>query len=70
MNKRSIPQEAERSKKLNDALTALRNVYEPDVDSLVRLVYSLGGNQQQIADALGITTSMVSMRYPKKEKKS
>ncbi len=70
MNKRIITQEPERSKKLNDALESLRNVYEPDVKKLVSLCYKLGATQEQIGDALDLTRSTVSLKYPRRKEEN
>lgn len=69
MNKRIITQEAERSKKLNELLQGLHDIYKDDVRRAVYLCYELGGTQEQIADALGIARSTVAIKYPKKEDK-
>jgi DNA-directed RNA polymerase specialized sigma24 family protein len=71
MKKRIIAQEADRSKKLNELLRGLQDLYKDDVRNTVNLCYQLGATQEQVAQALGTSLSNVKMLYPKngKEKK-
>ncbi len=68
MSKRIITQESERSKKLNDLLQGLHNLYKDDVQNAINLCYELGATQEQISKALGKPRSTIAIQFPKKEK--
>lgn len=70
MNKHSISHEAERSKKLNGLLQGLHNLYKDDLERVIYLCYDLGGTQEEIAEALGLSRGAVAMKYPKKKEKN
>ena len=68
MSNASIPHKAERSKKLNELLGGLQDLYKDDVKNVIYLCYDLGATVQQVADALGTTKQNVSLLYPKGKK--
>lgn len=68
MSKDIITQQAEKSKKLNELLSGLQNLYKDDVRRVVYLCYELGATTTQVADALGVERNTVSQLYPKKGK--
>lgn len=65
-----ITHESERSKKLNELLQGLHNLYKQDVENAIALCYELGATQDQIAKALGSPRSTIAIKYPKKGKKN
>lgn len=68
MTKDIIPQEAERSKKLNEAIALLRSVDQADIKELIYYIYDLGGEQTEIAARLKVSRKTINERYPKKGK--
>lgn len=68
MTRDIITQENERSKKLNELLQGLHDLYKEDVASVVYLCYELDATQEQVAKALGMSRVRVAQLYPKTKK--
>ena len=68
MTKRIITQEAARSRRLNEHLQGLKNLYKEDLEKMVYFCYSeFDATYDQIGQALGISRAEAYRQYPKKE---
>ena len=63
-----ITQESDRSKRLNELLQGLHDLYKDDVEQAVYLCYDKGATVEEVAQALGVTKAEVSRKFPKKGK--
>jgi DNA-directed RNA polymerase specialized sigma subunit len=68
MTNDSIPHKLDKQKLLNELSSKIASAYSEDVKRLIYLCYDNDISQQEIADALGVARSNISMQYPKKGK--
>jgi len=62
-------QEHEKSKKLNQYLQGLKNLYQEDLERVIYYCYKeFNATYQQIGKALGKTKQAVQQQYPKEKK--
>lgn len=69
MTNKIISHETNKSRKLNEYLQGLRNLYKDDTANVIQLCYELGATYEQVGNALGITRAEAFRQYPKSTRK-